>query len=223
MCETKSFRPRRNAPRAWRSRRGLSLAEVVVSTLLVGLLLTAALTSVGAAARSTLAAAEESEAVALARQLLDEITALPYEDPDQLPEFGLESGETGPAGARTFCDDVDDYRNWDDSPPKDREGTEIPGYTGWKRTAHVEKLHADDHKVMPDSRSDSGLRLVTVAVITPSGKTTTLQAYRVETGGSLQPKGVDQTLITWIGVTLESGAGTPVTSGVSLINHATDR
>lgn len=205
------------------SRRGLSLAEVVVSTLLIGLLMAAALNGVGAAARSTNAAAEASDATALARQLLDEITVLPYEDPNQSPAFGLESGEAGAPGVRASFDDTDDYIDWVDSPPKDRGGVALAGYTGWHRTADVQKLDNIDFSVLPDASTSQGLRLITVVVTSPSGRVTKLQCQRAKDAGSLQSQGVGQTLVTWVGVSLQSGNGGAVTSGVSLINHAGDQ
>lgn len=205
-----------------RRHRGLSLAEVIVSTMLIGLLMAAALASVGGAARSTTAAAEGSDALCLARQLLEEITVQPYEDSNQTPGFGLETGEVGAPGARTMCDDLDDYNDWSDSPPKDRTGTAIPGYSGWSRTADVQKVKASDKTPISDGSADEGLRLVTVTVNAPTGRTITINAFRSKTGGSLQPQGVNQTIVTWAGVTLQAGNGAAVSSGISLLNHATD-
>lgn len=206
-----------------RVRNGLSLAEVVVSTLLIGLLMAGALMSVGAAARSTSEAADASDAVALARQLLEEIVSLPYEDPNQTPAFGLENGETAAPGARTACDDLDDYNNWSESPPRNRDGSALSGYSAWSRSVRVRKVDPLNRSVMLDSALDKGQRLITISVVAPSGRTTVLSAYRSLGGGALQPQGVSQSLVTWVGVTLQSGAGSPVSSGVSLSNHATDQ
>lgn len=204
-------------------RRGMTLAEVIVSTLLVGLLMTGALVSVGASARSASTAADARDAAALARQLLDEIAALPYEDANQTASYGLESGETAAPGARTHCDDLDDYINWIDSPPKDRGGAAIPGFTGWQRTADVVKVHDVDYSQRSDGSSDKGYRLVTVTVISPTGKTATLRVYRTKDAGSLQAQGVGQSLVTWVGASLQSGGGKPVVGGAHLLNHAGDQ
>lgn len=204
-------------------RRGLSLAEVVVSTLLVGILLTAALVSVGAAARTMGSAGEASNATCLARQLLEEITRLPYDDPNQSPVFGRESGEIAAVGDRSLCDDIDDLVDWDDTPPHDHHGDEISGYTGWIRSADVVKLSAAGNYELPNSSNDQGLRLVTVTVMPSSGRSYTLRALRSKDGGCLQAQGVDQTIVSWVGVTLQSGDGGPISGGVGLINHASDQ
>lgn len=204
-------------------RRGLSLAEVVVSTFLIGLLMTAALTGVGAAARSTNASSNDADSFALARALLEEVVPLPYEDPNQTPSFGVESGETANPNARSGFDDVDDYKDRADTPPKDRNGNALAGYTGWQRTADVEKVDPSDHSLRSDGSSDKGLRLITVTVRDPSGRQRTLQAYRSNIGGCLQSQGVGQTLVTWVGISLQSGPGAAINSGVSLSNHAADQ
>lgn len=208
--------------RGWR-RRGLSIAEVVVSTLLIGMVLTAALASVGAAARTTTAAAEGNDALSLAKQLLEEMNAMPYEDGNQTPVFGLESGESAGAGVRNLFDDLDDYNDWTDSPPKDRAGVAISGFTGWTRVTDVQKVGLSSYTILPDPSTDPGLRLIQVTVTSPTGRTRTLQAYRARAGGALQPQGVDQTLVTWVGVNLQVGSGNPVFSGVSVLNHAGDQ
>ena len=192
-------------------RLGLSLVEVIVSTLLVGLLLTASLVSVGAAARTTTAATETCDAVYLAQQLIEEISILPYEDPNQTPVFGMELGENSGPAARTQADDIDDLAGWTESPPKDRNGNNLSNYSGWTRNVNV---------IQGATPSD---RTIEVTVMVPKGRSTTLKAYRSKEGGCIQPQGVNQTLVTWVGVTLQTGAGTGVSSGVSLVNHAADQ
>lgn len=202
-------------------RSGSTLAEVVVSTFLVGLLLIAALSSVGAAARSWIGAAESADAHALARQLLDEIMTQRYQD-ETSPVFGPETGEASLPGIRSNLDDVDDYRDWNDTPPRDRNGLAIPQSAGWARVADIQKIDSSDRRTLPDSANSEGIVLITVTVTPPLGQAVTLSAYRSDIGGGLQPQGVPQTLVTWVGVSLQAGSGEPISSGVSLLNHASD-
>jgi hypothetical protein len=183
---------------------------VVVSTLLVGLLLTASLVSVGAAARSTYTAANNGQAISLARQLLDEITVLPFEDPSQTPVFGLESGESiGPTG-RTLADDIDDYALWNENPPTDRNGNPLAGFDGWTRSVQITPING------------AAMYQILVTVNSPA-TSTSLTAYRSKVGGYVQSQGVPQTLVTWVGISLQSGTGDAVSGGLSLINHAADQ
>lgn len=204
-------------------RVGLSLAEVVVSTMLVGILMTAALTSVGSSARTTAVTAESGAAVLLARQMMDEIIVLPYEDPSQSPEFGLEFGESNSTSTRTQLDDLDDYLNWNDSPPRLRDGTLQTNYSAWQRTVDVEKINDSDYSVRSDSSSDKGIRRITVRVTSPTGKITTLSCFRTANGGSLQSQGVGQTVVTWVGVKLQQGSSGIVSGGTAILNHAGDQ
>ena len=68
-----------------------------------------------------------------------------------------------------------------------------------------------------------GILTIEVTVNAPSGRSAILKAFRSKEGGSLQPQGVSQTLVTWVGVTLQTGSSTSVSSGVSLVNHAADQ
>jgi type II secretory pathway pseudopilin PulG len=210
--------------RQQRLRTGLSLAEVVVSTLLIGILLTAALASVGAAARNTAYTAESSSAILLARQLMDEIVVLPYEDPTPTPEFGLETDEPNTNATRTQLDDIDDYKNWNDSPPRARNGTLLTAYSGWQRTVDVKLIDVDSHSaVNEDSQGDEGLRLITVSVVSPSGEVTTLRIHRAKTAGSLQPQGLGQYIVNYVGIALQTGSGATISGGASILNHAGDQ
>lgn len=202
-------------------RSGLSLTEVAVSSLLVSLLMVGSLASVGAAARSWGATAEATERHALARQLLDEAAALPYEDPNQTPGFGLESGESGVN--RLNFDDVDDFRDFTDTPPKDRAGNILAGYNAWQRACDVVKLDDGSLNDVGDNATDKGLRRMTVTVTAPSGRSTTLTTIRSVSGGSLQPAGTAETVVNYVSVSLQAGNGVPVTGGTTLTNHASDQ
>ena len=166
--------------------------------------------SVGAAARTTFAATETSDVMYIAQQLLEEISILPFEDPNQTAVFGMEPGENRGITLRLYADDIDDLDGLSESPPNDRNGVNLLGYSGWSRRVKV-------------NQTSSLERTIEVTVTTPSGRSTTLKALRSKEGGCLQPQGVNQTLVTWIGVNLQTGPSAGVTSGVSLVNHASDQ
>jgi type II secretory pathway pseudopilin PulG len=205
------------------TRRAMTLAEVVISTMLVGVVLVSALASVGAATKSWLATADQADGGTLARQLLTEITALNYEDPNQTPTYGLESGEATSPATRANFDDLDDYKDFSDSPPKNKAGTALANYSSWLRTADVTKLNASSYAAISDGSPDNGLRLITVTVTSPKGKVTTLNAYRSLAGGARQNQGVSETIVTWVSCDLTAGNASSVSSAVSVLNHATDQ
>src|SRR5262245_40826996 len=96
-------------PSGRRSRPGLTLTEVVVSTMIVGMMTVAALNGLGSTTRSSELAGNRGIALGLADSLLAEILANPYNDPNGTPTFGLETGEVAP---RSNFDDVDDFNGW---------------------------------------------------------------------------------------------------------------
>ena len=101
------------------SRHGLSLIEVVASTLIVGMMSVAALNSLGSATRSAESIGNRAVALGLADDLMTEILQQPYSDLDTTPIMGLELVES--TGTRYAFDDVDDYNGWSEQPPQPKK------------------------------------------------------------------------------------------------------
>ena len=157
-------------------RPGFALVESVVSVLLVGLLLVAALKSVGASKRREADTVSRLLGQQLAGALMNEILLQAYREPETggAPVFGSEPGES--TGHRTLFDDVDDYVGWTSSPPKDRSGADIPGLTGWTHSVSV--IWADPTTLGSTASINTGLKKITVTV-TKNGKTLgSLVGYR---------------------------------------------
>lgn len=200
-----------------RARRGLSIAEVVVCTALVGLLLSASMKSLALVFQLGARAERHQDAQALAQQLLAEILQQPYQDPDQLPLFGRELGEF--SNNRSNWDDVDDYHGWS-APPQQKDGTAFPGYDNWTQEVTIRYAKISDPNV--NSFSDSGLKRITIKVTDPNGRVTTIEALRSEWGMLEQSAEVTSTVNTWVGNKLQVGSGLPQQSGVNVFNHAKD-
>lgn len=212
---------RTNTRRFSDTRRGLTLVEVTMSTLLVGVVVVASLQSVSNVGRSWTTANQLVDGQGLAQELLREVLMQPYSDASDpnATTWGKESGET----TRAQFDDLDDYDDWTESPVKNAAGTALTGYTGWSRTVIVEKINTSNYTVKGDGSSDTGLRAVTVTVTSPTSKVTTLKVYRSSLGGTVQPLSADATFVTWVGCTMKIGANAPATTGVSISNHAEDQ
>ncbi len=143
-----------------RVRAGLSLAEVVVSTLVVGIVLVGALNCVGAVIRGRLRSGDSTVAKELASQLMAEILENDYQDPVETPVFGREAAESNTV--RTGWDDVDDYHLWTARPPLDRSGTALANTTNWQRDVVVEWV--DPSNPANTAGSDLGVKRITVIV-----------------------------------------------------------
>ncbi len=143
-----------------RPRCALSLIEVIASTMIVGMMAVAALNSLGAATRSAESIGNRAVALALADELMAEIVQLPYEEPTQAIVFGRESGEA--ATPRSGFDDVDDYHDWNQSPPQYRDGTVIPDRTRWRQRVRVRLAVPSNPSQTP--ATDQGAKLIQVII-----------------------------------------------------------
>lgn len=128
-----------------RPARGFSQIEVAASTALLSVLMVATMASIAASRNRATAEMNRLQGQLLATELLTEILSLPACDPQSGPPatLGRESGETN-GDIRTNWDDVDDYHNLSESPPKDRSGTDISGFSSWTRTTVIERLKSND-------------------------------------------------------------------------------
>ncbi|MCP4246850.1 MAG: hypothetical protein GY778_07355 [bacterium] len=206
-------------------RRGLSLTEVVVSSFIVGVVLVGAMNVLGGAVRTNRVAATKLAGPALAQQLMTEVLGARFEDPDETPLFGHEPAEDQSPTQRPDFDDVDDYDDWSASPPETKDGTEIPGYTGWTRTVTVFNVDpALPSQTLPDASTTGGLKRITVTVTDPQGAVTTLAALRCRWGAVEQEPAVDTTVVTSLDAELQIGTVSDAAlSGTYLKNHASDQ
>lgn len=140
--------------------QGLTLIEVVASTMIVGMMAVATLNALGAATKSSDAIGNRAIALGLADELLSEIIQLPYSDPEGSAVFGRETGEL--ATPRSAFDDIDDFNGWTASPPQYRDGTVIPNRTNWRQTVVVTRVTPTNPATT--SASDLGAKRIRVTI-----------------------------------------------------------
>jgi len=199
-------------------RSGLTLAEVAISTLIVGMMMVASLKSVGGVYTTWTMAADKYDGISLADQFLAEIMQSEYEEPDGTVNFGTESGEA--PGFRVNWDDVDDYVGWSSTKLETKAGEFLTNVTGGSRTSTVQLASVANPSVVP--ATDEGLKLITVTVTAPDGSTTVRRALRSRWGALQQEPLVDSTWITEVDIQLTTGSGASTSSGSSLPNAAED-
>lgn len=163
--------------------RGFTLIEAVVSMVIVGVMLVAALQTVAAAADARRRGAALSRADDLARVLLSEVCSKAYEDPNGSPVFGTEAGEIA-RDSRNF-NDFDDYHGFTQTDPTLADGTALAGYTGWSWGVSVKpqrvQLGAVENLTQWESGGDGSgdaARLIIVLVRSPDGVETTVETLR---------------------------------------------
>jgi MSHA pilin protein MshD len=133
------------------------MVESLICIIIVGVMLTAALRSVGASNTSQLRIANRAVAATLAQSLMDEILSEAYENPTA-PTFGPENGES----TRASFNDVDDYNNWSEAPPKNLDGTSMSNLAGWSRSVSI--AWVSPANLNATSSTDTGIKRIIITV-----------------------------------------------------------
>lgn len=190
-----------------------------MSIVIVGVMVVAALTTLGGSSQSQRVRASRLLGPALAQQLMSEILQTRYQEPDEAPVLGRESGES--AGSRAAYDDVDDYDGWAESPLKTKDGSAVANTSGWTREVTV--AYANPQNPKNTKPNETGLKRIVVTVTDPQGRVVTLTALRSESSVFDQQPVQDTTYVGWVGVELQIGdaSSARVAGGACLINAPT--
>ena len=161
--------------------RGFTVLESVISTLIVGSMMVAAMNVVGASETARQYGADKSTGLMLAEELMSEILAMPYKDPESgTVYFGFEPDEPN-NGTRHAFDDVDDFCSWQASPPQNADGTEKAGFDLWKRWAQIVRVKHD--ALSQTMNSETGVKWITVIVERNGREVCRLHAHRADVDG----------------------------------------
>lgn len=132
---------------------GVSLIEMIVFIVVVSIALLALMGVYRQATTNNVDPIIRMQALEAAQSLLDEILSLKYSE--ATPTGGIPACMVCDDTPDTNMNDVDDYRNWSDTP-----------YAGYTRAVTVETNAANT------------IKLITVRVATPAGETILLAAER---------------------------------------------
>lgn len=141
------------------SRRGLNMVEVAISSLIVGVMLVASLRVVGQSFLTQRLNADRATGTFLANSLLNEALQLSYMEPG-LTSSAIGRNASELATNRSNYDDVDDYHNYTESPPKAKNDTVLTDFTGWQRSVTVQWVN--NANLTQVVSSESGVKRVTV-------------------------------------------------------------
>ncbi|MCK4305112.1 MAG: prepilin-type N-terminal cleavage/methylation domain-containing protein [Candidatus Eisenbacteria sp.] len=163
------------------AKRGLTLVETLIATLIMALLASATM-SAGRVVLVMERGAEDSwRAAELGLGLLEEVATLPFNDPQSGgTSIGPELGEWVPPGNRALFDDVDDYSVWNGSQTlqqKDGTAINLPGYT---RAVSISYVTAGDFSAV--SLLPTDYKSITVSVFEKGDLVETFTTVRVEGG-----------------------------------------
>ena len=168
--------------------RGLSLIELLVFIVVVGIAVTGVLSVYSLNARSSADPMVRKQALAIAESLLEEVLAKPYTycDPDDanvetasspagcatIPEvMGPEAGEARYANLTPF-DNVNDYNGFSMAGIVDLNNNPVAGLGGYTATVQVQPAGAFNG--IPAGET----LLVTVTVVAPGNQGVSLSGYR---------------------------------------------
>ena len=206
-------------PRRATGARGFSLVEAMVSAGIVGVMLVASVNLLSSAARTRAADNNRRTALFLAQQLMAEVQQQPYKDDSPLNlVFGPELGES----LRTSFDDVDDYNNYREKPPLDRNGAAMPDFSRWQRQVKVKWVDPD---TLGSAGTDTGLVSIEVRVTDPRGIDTSVWALRSERAVPADPPLAGSTWVQISDVELQVSGNTPrhVVTGVNTVARPTTK
>ena len=157
--------------------RGFSMVEAVFCVVLVGGLVVVSLDTLGASKMAQRNLGVRALGQLLASSLISEIMNQSYSDPNEASIFGIELSEI--LASRPSFDDVDDYHGWTASPPQNRDGTVIPGLTGWSQTVQIQRVDPADFGIQ--RTTDTGVKRVTVTITRNNVSVATLVGVKTGT------------------------------------------
>lgn len=166
------------------NRRGFSLIEAITAVVIVTISCSAMLFSVSQAMQASDSSQAMNRANLLAQDLMNEISARRWSDPENPAHWGLEDGENTSANRAQF-DDLDDYDRWS-GPPQSRSGVlydtlqhqmfpavHSSDYSQYRCSVRVEPVSVAG-QVSVNETAVSPYRRVTVQVAHPQIRTVTI-------------------------------------------------
>jgi prepilin-type N-terminal cleavage/methylation domain-containing protein len=163
-------------------RHGFTLIEALVATTVLAMCGAAVLLGMSVSLQTTTASVEETLALGLAAQLMDEIAGARYHDsggsPTGLP-LGPTAAETAAAGRQLF-DSIDDYHGYSSKPPVDIWGVPLGADDGASGPRHALLQLPSAHLARwRQSVSVSYVAIANPSVDLPSGVTSDYRAVQV--------------------------------------------
>ncbi len=165
------------------TRPGITLAETVVATLLIAMVMVSTLQIVGPIARSTTVHADRLIAADLASEMIEEIATKPFVDPNtaSIDDIGFDKDDV--FTKRSEYDDIDDYNAWNSSPPMLSNGLTNYKLGSWTRSVKVSHVLLSD--ATTESVTSTGLKRVTVTVSKNGTVLCTLQSLHSQAADSV--------------------------------------
>lgn len=159
--------------------RGFTLGEAAISTVVVAVMMGAALGSVARTGQFRRISNELQMAHGLGEQLMAEILCKSYWDPSSSSPTAIgPSAAEAATGNRSKFNDVDDFHGWIECPLQSPDGSTLGADAGWYRWVQVSFVHWSNLEATVGS--DQGLKRIRVEVgrVRPGGSTAVVRDRR---------------------------------------------
>lgn len=184
------------------------MAETTMSIMIVSVLMVVSLSTFAHVNSVSNRTNYDLRATELASFFLSECASCCFvtpEDPTST-SIGKETGESGP---RENWDDCDDYHLLTLSSLTDASGNSLPDAAGWSGNMYVYFALPANPTVVSGSPTD--MKLITLSLVDPSGKSHTFQTFRSRFG-VLQAGGAAD-ILSSIEVSAKSGSTRSISAG----------
>jgi len=166
-----------SAKRSPRRSLGFTLAEAMLASVVLAIAVVGISQLTSASYQQSEALRQDTRAVSLARELIEEIAGKPFADPNPVSgeEYhpGPDTGET--YGNRATYDNVDDYDGFTDSTNAGAMKTVSGQALDFKVTEYFSRAVKVEYRTAPAGPAGNGdFALVTVTVTTAKGRTVQL-------------------------------------------------
>lgn len=169
---------------ASKSVAGATLIELVVTIVLMSIALVTLALTVSLSAGKSADSMVQVKAVELAQSYIEEILTKRFDENTPIggiPPCSAASTACGVVGiegeVRATFDDVDDYHNLNESPPKDSSGIDRSNYAGYSVLITVQYMTpAQVASYGLDNTADA--KLITASISPPSGTTMVFSAFK---------------------------------------------
>jgi type II secretory pathway pseudopilin PulG len=158
-------------------RSGLTYVEVVLSTLLVGILGVTTMTASSFHVRNARKISDMSLAINLADRLLAEIAELRHSETPTTTALGADAGEL--TSNRLTWDDIDDANNYFSNPPKDRLNVTRENLANWSESVRVRYV---DPVTLGYVSTPTDLKHIRVRITLPNGQQFALRRMMLAPG-----------------------------------------
>jgi MSHA pilin protein MshD len=163
----------RENPHPSRRRQGFTLLELVIAMTLSGLVISTLVLFFQNAVKRWDRIRNMQATAMLSQDLMDEIRSKNFTDPEQPDSFGPEPDET----ARNVYDDVDDYDNMSNRPPRAVEGAALSNCANISVSVKVENVQATNlNAAVPEPDGSTSFKRITILLSAPGMTITNISA-----------------------------------------------